>query len=1257
MLRLIYEVVHHPTMKSEPILLEQVDLKIWNRLDEVDSLFFSGKGDRARSMLLSIVEDVSITLNPVHSAVLVRILRTAVREDLDDLQSVALKVMEKCSLTDTYPALEAVDILLSKGNLEFAGYIIERQNAVSDLAFLEYERGRMAIAQGKIADAKEHFLRSYGINPLFMRTYDQLMQLNPGSYEWCFRKNIALLMRSEPAEGSGSSFPNSNMEALYRIYWEAYRGDRTAARNMLDVSVSGDNSPEFRLAAARIYKLMGDPETSVRFYRLAYEEMPESVFVKTEFAHSLISSGRPEESLLILDEVERTDPLNRGMMEGKMKALSALGKKADVKQYASSFMNSEHADRDGYIFTAKALSESGDTSEASKIIETLIARVPNDPCMFILRSSNELAAGRFTSALASADEAVRIAPKDPGSRFQRAKILVEIGRTKKAMRDIDAALSASRTYIPALVLLKDIHMGQKDYENALRLCDDILLIQSSDSDVIKDKAYALDILGRKEESLNEYRNALRVRHNEQLFEDVLTLLVGTKRYDELYGLFNEFSQEYEKNAMMWRLKGNAEYASGDHLSAMDSYAKASELSPYEPQIWHSRGMAAEMAGQLKKAEEAFDKALLMDLDNSDFWLSKAVIQEKRGNLKGAVLALNRVISESPESMFALVRKALILVKLGRYDEALFFIDLALKINTKDVAVHEFKKEVLKHNSMAEQVIRASEDMLLVDPRNYGALKDKAAAQLSLGYFQMSLLTADQALAEYPDTLEFLMIKKNALRGMDDPEGIEKVCRQILIKDPHNRDIRMDLADALAEKGETESAIRIYDQLLEEDPLDMRVTVMKAKVRSNIGDDSEAVALFQEIMENKPSDPDTLNVLADVMIEQGLGEEAVRVLERAIKADPGDIRSYRSKARVLISDGNYDQAQDTLREALRKDPGDPQIWKLMGQVQETRGDLRQALLSYDSAMKMGIDSPDMYASRGRVQEALGMDEAAINSYSLAAVKNPKDLNSLIHVSVIQMKLGRLSAAGQNLDSVLSADPKNEGALYNRARLHMLNGNEEGAQKIYADYRNMGYNSEISRKFRELVGGDVMFSEKDDERTFNNDVERYSHEVLEFCYNTGYAIRDKETFQETKVPDETVPKILEYLGGIEEYGDLNIGSREFGRMERLSRNLVLNERITNIDSEPLVNLSSAYMASGAGSIDEAKRVVAYIYKVMTEDIEQDIYPEEVVQVAKELSSAAGDVTTFGVIESFDVGVCCARMSKMLSGKMSDSITFHI
>jgi len=1245
----------HIVMHSTPVFLESADIKLWSRLEEIPTVATGGSAEKHKAALRSIVEEMSININPVHSAVLVRMLEIAKGLGMNDLRTIATKVMEKCSLTDTLPILEATDILIDFDELDIVEYVLERTDVVSNKALLEYIFGKVALKEERFEDALEHFHNSNSVDPLFMRVYDKLYEMEPEA-EWDIFGNIASVISGNAGIRAEKSFADSRAETLYRVYWEWYKGDRVSAMSTIAVPTNLDDS-DFRLADARFSLEIEAFDDSVRLYRTLNDETDKQ-YIRTEFCDALIKAGMSAEAVPILSAVEDNDPLNRDMIECSMRAFTALNRTGDAVAMADAFLRTEHADRDGYLLAAEVYMQCGYGAESTRLIDTLISRFPDDHRLFLLRSSNELAANRLTSSMEAADEAVKLAPKNPECRTHRAKILREMGKNGKAMKDIDAAISADNGYVPAYILLKDIHLENKDYNKALKICNLILTIDEKNAEVIKDKAYALDLMGDKEGSLEEYRNALRVKDDKGLFEEVLTKLMSSGRYDELNDLFIEFSDAYEDSSMMWRLRGNVEYVSENYAAAFDCYSKAATLSPNESQLWHSKGMAAEKLGQNRKAEDAFDKALLLNLDNLDYWMSKAVIQEKQKNFPGAINALNRVITENPDSVFALVRKAMILTRTGKYDEALFFMDQALKVNSKDVAVADLKKDLLKYLRRYEQIVKVCDDILLVDGKNKDAFTDKIETHITLEEFQRASLTADRALKVYPDEMSFMYMKKEASHTIKDLTGEIWACRSILAIEPNNREVRMDLAAALHAKGDSQGAMEVYDRLYDEDPLDTKVVVMKSKVRSNMGDGTEAVALFQEAFENKPNDPETLNVLAEIMRDEGYNDEAKRVLDTAIKKNPKDVRNYKAKADILLEEKNYEGALELLKEALKLDTNDPQIWRALGEAQEARRDMQQALLSYDSAMKMGLETSDMYLRRGRIQEYLGMDDPAMSSYSMATLKDPKNTQAWIRSGEIQMKLGRFSVAAQNFNRALSIDPSDPYALFGRARVYAEMDDYDQAGELYERFKEINVQDrDLVELFSMLMGDDIKQKAADVEKAFMDDLEKYSHKLLEYCYNTGYAIRDESAMDEANVPEGMRSDLMKYLGGIEEYGDVDVDGEEFRMMERYARDLVLNERITKIEREPLVSLASAYMASGVNSVEEAKRLVAYVYKVMTEDIEIDDYPEDVQRAAEEVSLMTGDITLFGILEAFDLGLCSARMVKMLSGKMSDSVSLHV
>ncbi|MCL2786209.1 MAG: hypothetical protein FWD81_03175, partial [Methanomassiliicoccaceae archaeon] len=127
------------------------------------------------------------------------------------------------------------------------------------------------------------------------------------------------------------------------------------------------------------------------------------------------------------------------------------------------------------------------------------------------------------------------------------------------------------------------------------------------------------------------------------------------------------------------------------------------------------------------------------------------------------------------------------------------------------------------------------------------------------------------------------------------------------------------------------------------------------------------------------------------------------------------------------------------------------------------------------------------------------------------------------------------------------------------------------------------------------------------------------------------------------------VLDYLGKIEEYGEINVRSKEYERMERLSKNVIISEGMDDIDSNPIIGIPAAFMASTAETIDDAKKLIAYIYHVMTDESEPAAFSQTIRDAVSEASEMSGDISTYNIMRLFNVGVHTARTIGRLA-KMS-------
>ncbi|MDR0791246.1 MAG: tetratricopeptide repeat protein, partial [Methanomassiliicoccaceae archaeon] len=843
--------------RSEPVLTDPDDIRIWNKIDAIGRDHQKKKRQQDKLSVLAVIDDALSTSKQMHSAVLVKILRKAAHEEINDLESVAIKVLDMCRPGDMYPIMEAADIVIKDGNLDIARSLMNKMVSVPDTAFMEYLKGIFAYRSKDHAGAVDHLIRSNAIDQSLMRTYDALISIDPEK-GWDVLRNIQLIISGERPEEVRTG--DLELTELQEIYDGWFNGDRGMARKRLETSAGYSSGHlDFLLAAARMTGDIFEYSRSLEFYDRILSQYPNIDSMIIEKANILAAMRRRDETLALLDALGKESSRNRNFMECMLRTLASKSTEREFTSYSEGFMRSEHGDRRGYMLVCELMSGIGMNDRAGKILETLLPMFPDDMGLHLMNARNELKLGKDASAIRSADKAVKLSPKTADGYCIRAEIHLKYGRTKNALRDGEYALKCDADHLASLIVMSGARIRSKEYDKALEICRRILIFDPHNAEAVKNMAYALDMMGKRQDAIEEYKNALRLNRDPKMLMTILSDLMDGDRAADASEIAREFIGNDERDADLWCLKGNAEYQSSNFTDASRSYAKALETRPHDARLWHSKGLAEEMANMLKESESSYDRAVIIDLDNTEFWLSKAIVQEKRGDLKGSVLSLNRVISGSPDNVYALVRKTRILASLGMADEAMFFLDRALKVDSRNIKILNIKKNIYKRSGSDDKVIEVCRDILRVDKRNIDALSDLAETYQKLGRHDDALKVLSNVSADLGE-VGVLMMKKHSAKLNGNTDVEVEACRSILKIEPDNRAIRLELADALIRNDELREAMVIYDGMQSDDPKDAEVIILRGKLRALMGDGSSAVALYNEAVLEDPDNCDTLNEL-------------------------------------------------------------------------------------------------------------------------------------------------------------------------------------------------------------------------------------------------------------------------------------------------------------------------------------------------------------------------------------------------------------
>lgn len=1245
---------------TQPVFTDSEDIKVWRDLCRLEK--DAKKSSKGTNVLQGIIKKITIKdYDPlpiikkacrkegnIDPRLLSKMMFVADLYLVEDMKGIILELLEKCLISDSTLQVEAAEMLISKGAYDSARLILDRMTIVSNISRWEHIRGLIDIHDGNADAARTRFIKAYNADRSYTGAYHELERMDPGS-EWGLRRRIASI---EAATEPLGHIPSTPLEEVYDIYFKVnHEGLDNALRTLNESTAFQSGDRDLTLAAARLYSMDKEYQKSIECYVSLTDDPKESFSVQLELARTYVQAGMYDDAIVICDELSKICGADRRLMEIEIDAYAGLRDPFRLSRTVDMYLFNDYADLSAYLYATSAFIDASMNIEASNLISKMLVMHDDEAEIYYRASLNNFNSTRYADALEAASGAIKRDRNNITYKLQYAKISFAtshfISRKDRARRYIYGVLDKDPKNYDALILSKELREKDGNLDGALTICSTILLYYPRDADTLKSKALILDKLGRYDEALTAYREALGVKDDPVLFMSVIKNLAKDGRYSDAVSIINDYDDIYGNYTDTWVVKGNSLYASGEYMDAAESFEKATVIDKNNPLIWHSKGISEEMAGDFDNAEISYNKAVLLDLDNQDYWISKSAIQEKKGDYTESVKSLNRVIEMHPENTYALVRKAMILVRIGKVDEALVFVDMALRIDNNSLEIMRVKRDICIHNKDFEASVKVCKHILAKDKGDTDTMVKLAKVYMGQKMYREAASTLIDAEETRRNDLEILGLMRLTYHAIEDYKKESAVCKQILDIDPEDKDTMLALADAYVQMNMNTEASVIYDRLRTLMPQDSELALKKAKASEDAG---TAMAILKESLENDPDNDSILMEISRIADQQGCYDEASEYAQRAVDANPKSSETHLLKARLLLGAGDPNGAIAAINTAIPLvETVSPMLWKYMGDAQESLADHENAMISYDTAIKLGMDDAEVYRERGSVQEKLGMTDAALNSYSLACSKDSDDVNSRERMAVIYLAEGDDAAAAKVLDEAINTAPPYGPILLMRAKMYQKIGDENGIKRIAGLSRigleeSNGYRFDIEEIFSSMVDKDVEISE--------DSVDLFAVQLMNKAEAMNLELDDPQLSKSLNMTPEMSKAVLDYLVDIKECSNPGPDMLDFEKYESMSYKAVVDGDINDLEHDSLIPMKAAYFKTGAKSIDEAKRLISYVYAVMTSDIRIQIFDESIPEMVSEMKDTP-DMSISDIMKLYHIGIYTAKVIKTLSLQEETSV----
>lgn len=462
------------------------------------------------------------------------ILNGAIDRNSKDINALSLRVVSLAKQTKLEPAQNELNILLKKypdnSNLHYAQGIIYYQRTTSSNMFYrnnskklfadalsEFKKaielnknnapaynaaGVISVKLGKRNDAKEYFNRALDIDKTYSIAIDNLGTLDfiDGRFydaEKKFKQALSFNTQNTTAMYHLAQIAmqrqdyitalnylndalaiNSNSPAIYNLMGKLYniQGNEVAAINMFKKSVAV--KPEFTLSyldLADIYSKRGDSEFAIEQLKSAISVDPNCYDAKLKMADISLESGKYKQAISVYSELVGIDGYNDNALTGLANAYYGQAQISSNKALLGS--NKDLYKALDYINTAidansKLENPNDDTNLELHLAKLRLSKITNQP----------------KQAQMVLNKIVQSNPNDLTGMVVKGEAYLTMNDYKDAALAFDNAIKLSRTPDED-TYLSEIFMYHKQYQNAEKVLQKILNVDSQNQEALNDLDY------------------------------------------------------------------------------------------------------------------------------------------------------------------------------------------------------------------------------------------------------------------------------------------------------------------------------------------------------------------------------------------------------------------------------------------------------------------------------------------------------------------------------------------------------------------------------------------------------------------------------------------------------------------------------------------------------------------------------------------------------------------------------------------------
>jgi len=431
-----------------------------------------------------------------------------------------------------------------------------------------------------------------------------------------------------------------------------------------------------------------------------------------------------------------------------------------------------------------------------------------------------------------------------------------------------------------------------------------------------------------------------------------------------------------------------------------------------------KGKGLYYKGYLNEAYAEFSEVVESDASDKDKAIAltyMGIIEDTRGNFSKALELYSRAVKYDPANGGTFRNIALTYKNMGKYSEALGYIEKAIDIDGKSANNHVLKGNILFLMNRFSDAVKAYETAIDIEPSNATALFNISQCYMKMGKDAQAIeYLKNAAEADKGGKIAYMSYAKLGLIALsvkDYATAELNLNRAIAISGTDPIDW-YNLGIAYLEQGKKDEALRAFmkSESLAAENAAMLESLGEAYTSMNEFD--RGIDIYEKLIKINARNVKVLSLLGDLYYQKGELEQALRFYRKITELEPAGERArsaFINMGIIFDEAGRFEESIESYEHALTINDKDDVALYNLGLAYKHAGKPEKALSVWKKASEINPDNEKPLIARADLLYERGDFDSALEDYGKIADKWPLLPRPQFSIATIYHKKGMLDYA--------------------------------------------------------------------------------------------------------------------------------------------------------------------------------------------------------------------------------------------------------